>query len=224
MKVLLFGATGMVGHGALSACLDDPGVTAVVSIGRRASGRVHPRLEEIVQPDISDIASHETLLRDVDACFFCLGVSSVGMNEERYTAVTYDLTMAVARALVRIAPGATFIYVSGLGTDSTEKGRTMWARVKGRTENALLALPFRAAYMFRPGMIQPVRGAPSRTLVYRALYVAAAPLIYMMRRIAPDQVPTTIEVGRAMIAATRHGYPERLIAPRDIARLARQGT
>jgi uncharacterized protein YbjT (DUF2867 family) len=160
MRVILFGTTGMVGQGVLRECLLDPRVEKVLSIGRSKSGERHPKLEEA---DISDFDSLD--LSAYDACFFCLGVSSAGMSEEDYRRVTYDLTLDVAKKIA--TPRMTFIYVSGAGTDSTERGRTMWARVKGATENALLKLPFKAAYMFRPGVIQPLHGISSRTTSYR---------------------------------------------------------
>src|SRR5918912_964638 len=140
-----------------------------------------------------------------------LGVTAAGMSEAEYTRVTYDLTLAVARTLARLTPGMTFVYVSGAGTDATERGRTMWARVKGRTENALLALPFRAAYMFRPGLVQPVEGARSRTAWYRVLYAIAAPLLPLLRRLFPNSVTTSAEVGRAMLAVARRGYGTRVL-------------
>ena len=172
MKVILFGATGMVGQGVLRECLRDPDVTRVLVIGRKTVGTTHPKLVERVLPDLADLSSIETDLAGADACFFCLGVSAAGLREDAYRRITYDLTLAVARTLVRLNPGMTFVYVSGAGTDSTEKGRAMWARVKGATENALIALPFKAAVMFRPGVIQPLDGIRSSTRLYRWLYVA----------------------------------------------------
>src|SRR5580698_3602450 len=161
MNVLLFGATGMVGQGVLRECLLDSGVESVVSIGRSATG-VHsasgvsnPKLREIVHADLADYSTIESQLTGFDACFFCLGISSTGLTEEQYSRITYDITLRAAETLARLNTGMTFVYVSGAGTDSSEHGRTMWARVKGRTENALLRMPFRAAYMFRPGVIQP---------------------------------------------------------------------
>ena len=163
MKVILFGATGMVGQGVLRECLLDPTVDAVLTVGRSPTGQRHAKLREITHADFGDYSAIEDDLRGYDACFFCLGVSSVGLSEADYHRVTYEYTLAAARTLVRLNPGLTFVYVSGQGTDSTEKGRTMWARVKGRTENELLKMPFKGAYMFRPGYIQPVKGAVSST-------------------------------------------------------------
>jgi uncharacterized protein YbjT (DUF2867 family) len=216
MRVLLFGATGMVGQGVLRECLLDDGVSDVLAVGRSATGRHHPKLRELVVSDLHDLSDVERELTGFDACFFCLGVSSAGMSEAQYTRVTHDLTLDVARTLARLDPAMTFVYVSGRGTDSTERGRTMWARVKGRTENALLALPFRAAYMFRPGFIEPLHGIQSRTALYRRLYVVMRPLVPLLRRLAPDATTTTEQVGRAMLAVARHGYATPHLEPRDI--------
>ena len=216
MNVLLFGATGMVGQGVLRECLRDPGVDRVLAIGRSATGQAHAKLRDLVVSDVTDLSAVEPELAGFDACFFCLGVTSAGMSEAQYTRLTCDLTLAVARTLVRVAPGMTFVYVSGLGTDSSERGRVMWARVKGRTENALLALPFRAAYMFRPGYIQPLHGVRSRTRWYRLAYLVMAPLYPALEALAPGSVTTTEQVGRAMIAVARRGYAKPVLEPRDI--------
>ena len=216
MRVLLFGATGMVGQGVLRECLRDPGIEHVVTIGRSATGARHDKLRELVVLDVADLTGLESQLGAFDACFFCLGVSSAGMSEERYTRLTHDLTLRVAQTLVRLNPDMTFVYVSGTGTDSTERGRTMWARVKGRTENALLRLPFRAAYMFRPGFIQPLHGIRSKTPLYRALYALTTPIMPIVSRVFPNVVTTTEQVGRAMIAVARNGFPRPLVEQSDI--------
>ena len=221
MNVLVFGATGMIGQGVLRECLRDPDVDRVTVVARQRTGQSHTKLREVLRGDVADLSGLDAELREVDACFFCLGVSSAGMTEERYARVTYDLTLSVAKQLVRLNPGMTFVYVSGMGTDSSERGRTMWARVKGRTENALLALPFRAAYVFRPGLVQPVGGARSRTAWYRALYAIVAPLLPLLRRLFPNSITTTEEVGRAMLAVARHGYEKRVLESADIVRAAR---
>ena len=221
MNVLIFGATGMIGQGVLRECLLDPGVERVTVLGRQRTGVTHARLREVVRADVADLSGLDAELRAVDACFFCLGVSAAGMTEERYARVTYDLTLSVARQLARLNPAMTFVYVSGMGTDASERGRTMWARVKGRTENALLALPFRAAYMFRPGLVQPVEGARSRTAWYRVLYAMMAPLLPLLRRFFPNSVTTSADVGRAMLAVARRGYATRVLESRDIVRAAR---
>jgi len=223
MKVILFGATGMVGQGVLRECLLDPGVERVLVVGRRGTGLEHDKLREIVREDLFDLSSVEAELAGYDACFFCLGVSSAGMSEPDYTRVSHDLTMAAAQVLAKVNPGMTFIYVSGAGTDSTESGRTMWARVKGRTENALLKLPFKAAYMFRPGFIQPMHGIRSRTRLYRALYTAVGPLYPLWKTLFPGFVTTTEKVGRAMIRAARDGAPKAVLENRDINALAKDG-
>ncbi|HEU5041047.1 MAG TPA: NAD-dependent epimerase/dehydratase family protein [Gemmatimonadales bacterium] len=221
MKVLLFGATGMVGSGALLECLADPRVDAVVAITRSPTGRSHPKLREVIHADFFSYGGLAEEFAAADACFFCLGVSAVGLSEADYTRLTYDLTLAAARAVVAVNPRLTFCYVSGAGTDSTERGRRMWARVKGRTENALLALPFRAAYMFRPGFIQPVKGVRSKTGWYQAVYTLAAPLSPLLRRLIPAAITTTAHVGRALIEVAVTGYPKPILHPRDINALAR---
>jgi uncharacterized protein YbjT (DUF2867 family) len=215
MKVLIFGATGMVGAGVLLECLRDPSVQEAVTIGRTPTGNRDAKLREIVHSDLSNYAGLEPELAGFDACFFCLGVSSSGMSEADYSRLTYDLTLASAEVLSRVNPGMTFIYVSGSGTDSTEKGRTMWARVKGRTENALLRLPL-SAYMFRPGFIQPMDGIQSKTPSYRVFYKILGPLLPLLRRVLPNQVLTTREIGHAMLAVAKHGYEKRVLETRDI--------
>ena len=198
MRVLLFGASGMVGQGAIMAALEDPVVTEVVSVVRRPTGRSHAKLVEVVHQDLFDLAPIANKLSGFDACFDCVGVSSVGLDEKEYTRQTYDLTMSIARAVHARSPQAVFTYVTGVGTDSTEKGRSMWARVKGRTENAVLALGFRAAYMFRPGFIQPERGIESGTGWYRAFYVVARPLGGILVKTMPGSATSTSAVGDAM--------------------------
>lgn len=219
MNVLLFGATGMLGQGTLRECLLDPGVGRVVTVGRRATGQQHAKLREVVVPNVADLSGVEAELAGFDACLFCLGVSAAGMSEERYTKLTYDLTLAVARTLVRLNPGMTFVYVSGMGTDSSERGRVMWARVKGRTENALLKMPFRAAYMFRPGVVIPIHGITSSTRLYRILYAVARPLYPVVKALFPHSVVTTEQFGRAMLAVARNGFPKPVLEARDIARV-----
>ena len=216
MNVLIFGATGMVGQGVLRECLLDPGVTRVMTIGRRSTGNTNAKLREVVQSDLTDLAPLASELATIDACFFCLGTTSLGKSEAEYTRVSYDLTMAIAQQLVRANPAMTFIYVSGASTDSTEKGSMMWARVKGRTENALLRSGFRAAYMFRPGAILPLHGIRSSTPLYNTLYSIARPLVPFLRRLSPQSFTTTEQVGRAMIAVARNGYATPILEMRDI--------
>lgn len=219
MNVLLFGATGMVGQGVLRECLLDPDVQRVVTIGRSATGQQHPKLRELLHQDFFDYSAIESELTGFDACFFCLGVTSAGLPEERYHRLTYDLTMAAARTLARLNPQMTFIYVSGMGTDSTEQGRTMWARVKGKTENALLRLPFKRAYMFRPGVIVPLHGIKSKTTLYRVIYAAAGPLLPWLHKRFPKQVTTTEQVGRAMLKVAKEGAPKSVLESSDINKI-----
>lgn len=218
MKVLIFGATGMVGQGVLLECQRDPAVEQIAALGRTATGVDHAKLREIVHQNLLDYAGMEHSLAGYEACFFCLGVASTGMKEADYERITYGFTLAAAEALSRLNPGMTFIYVSGSGTDSSEKGRMMWARVKGRTENALLRLPLNA-YMCRPGFIQPLDGIQSKTPMYRAFYKVLNPLMPLLRRALPSQILTTREIGQAMLAVARHGYEKRVLETRDIRRV-----
>jgi uncharacterized protein YbjT (DUF2867 family) len=215
MKVIVFGATGMVGQGVLRECLLDPGVESVLVIGRTPTGRQHPKLREVQHRDFTDFAAIENDLAGYDACFFCLGVSSVGMSPEEYERITYGYTLAAAEPLARLNPHSTFIYVSGAGTDSTERGRSRWARVKGRTENAILALPFHG-YAFRPGYIQPLHGVTSRIRFSAAIFRAIAPLYPLLKRLMPGVVTTTEQLGRAMLAVARDGAPKRVLGSREI--------
>lgn len=212
MKVVVFGATGMVGQGVVRECLLDPGVESVVSVGRSPSGVRDAKFREVVTVDLLDLSQVD--LSGVDACFFCLGVSSTGMSEPDYRRVTYDITMAAATAVAAKNPKATFVYVSGVGADSTEQGRTMWARVRGATENALLATSL-DAYILRPGYIQPRHGATSRTRLYRAAYRFAGVLYPVARALLPKHVSTTEHIGRAMIGLARHGAAERILNSRE---------
>ena len=216
MKVILFGATGMVGQGVLRECLLDASVECVLAIGRSPTGQKHAKLREIVHDDFLDYSAIESALAGYDACFFCLGVSSVGMNAERYRHLTYDITLAAAKTLVRLNPGMVFTYVTGRSTDSTEQGPQMWARVKGKTENDLLKLPFKAAYMFRPAGIQPLHGVRSKTAWVQAIYVVAAPLLSYLARTAPKFMTTSEQLGRAMIKVARDGYPKPVLESEDI--------
>lgn len=224
MKVILLGATGMVGQGVLRECLLDPEVESVLAIGRSATGQQHKKLHEILHKDLSDLSAIEGRLSGYDACFFCLGVSAVGMNEQAYRRVTYDLTISAAGTLAKLNPTMTFIYVSGAGTDSTERGRMMWARVKGKTENALLQMPFKAAYMFRPAYIQPLHGIRTKTKWYRALYAMMGPLYPVWKLLLPKYVTTTECVGRAMLKVAKRGAPKRVLENQDINSICRDGS
>jgi len=216
MKVILFGATGMVGQGVLRECLVDAGVERVLAVGRSPTGRTHAKLSEILHDDFTDFSALESQLAGYDACFFCLGVSSIGMDEARYRHLTYDITMAAATTLAKLNPGMVFTYVTGRSTDSTERGSQMWARVKGKTENDLLKLPFKAAYMFRPAGIQPLHGVRSKTAWVQAIYVVAAPLLSYLNRVAPKYMTTSEQLGRAMIKVARDGYPKPVLESEDI--------
>jgi uncharacterized protein YbjT (DUF2867 family) len=221
VKVILLGATGMVGQGVLRECLLDPVVESVLTIGRSAAGQKHEKLKEIVHNDLFDLSAIESQLLGYDACFFCLGVSAVGMKEEAYRRVTYDLTISVAGAFARLNPTMTFIYVSGANTDSTERGRMMWARVKGQTENALSRMPFKAVYMFRPGYIQPLHGIRTKTKWYRAFYAMMGPLYPLWKLLFPKYVTTTECIGSAMLSVAKRGAPKSVIENQDINSICR---
>ena len=219
MNVLLFGATGMIGQGVLRECLIDDRVTDVIAVVRTPLGFTHAKLRELVHRDFMDFSSLAGEFRAVDACFFCLGVTSAGKGEDEYRRITYDCTLAAARALPP-APALTFVYVSGEGTDGTERGRSMWARVKGRTENALLAMPFRG-YMFRPAYIQPMHGAVAKTPWYRWLYAGLSWLYPLLRLLVPNHVTTTENMGRAMLTVAAGEWAgERVLHSAEINRAA----
>jgi uncharacterized protein YbjT (DUF2867 family) len=219
MRVILTGATGMVGQGVLRECLLDQTVTEVLSLARSSVQQQNPKLRELLLPDLAILSGHQSELANFDACFFCAGVSSAGTSEENYTRLTYDLTLSFARTIAPLNPQMTFVYVSGAGTDSTEKGRSMWARVKGRTENALLRLPFKAAYMFRPGFIQPLHGIRSKTRLYQFFYDLLTPVMPLLKGRFPKYLTTTEQLGRAMIHVAKSGYPKPILDPEDINRV-----
>ena len=219
MKVILFGATGMVGQGTLRECLLDPDVKEILIVGRTPTGRKHAKIREIVHKDLYDLSPIASQLTGYDACFFCLGVSSVGMSEADYTKVTHDLTLAVAHVLVQQNPQMVFLYISGAGTDSTERGKSMWARVKGRTENDLLREPFRAVYMLRPGYIQPMHGVKSKTPLYQVFYMVLSWLYPVIRLVARKYAITTEDLGRGMIKIAKSGAPKHVLETSDIEAL-----
>ncbi len=219
-KVIITGATGMIGKGVLLECLDHKAISEVLVIGRNPVGMAHPKLKELILKDFSDFSGIKDQLKDYDGCFFCLGISAAGLKEEEYRKITYDYTLALARTLVDQNPQMTFTYVSGQGTDSTEKGRMMWARVKGKTENDLLSLGFKDAYMFRPGMIIPLRGIKSRTKAYQFMYDYFMWLVKLVKFFSPNSVVNTTQIGLAMIHATLKGYEKKILGPKDILVLA----
>jgi uncharacterized protein YbjT (DUF2867 family) len=222
MKVVLFGGSGMVGQGVLRECLLDNDVDEVFSLGRspvETQGLPASKLRTMVLADLYDLSGMEGALTGFDACFFCLGVSSGGISEAQYRRITYELTISVARTLRRLNPQMTFEYVSGAGTDSTEKSRATWTRVKGQTENELLRMGFKAAYMLRPGIIQPLDGIRSKTKSYRVMYALIEPILPLAKRFFPKYVTSTAEMGRAMIRVAKEGNPKPVIEALDIHRI-----
>ena len=218
MKVIVTGTTGMVGEGVLQECLEDPRVTEVVSFTRKPFGRSHPKLKEVVHADFYDISPVLGQLKGYDACFFCLGVTSIGKKEPEYFKLTYTLTLHVAENLCRVNPNMTFCYVSGTGTDSTEKGSSMWARVKGKTENDLMKLPFKQVFAFRPGFLKADKDAQNVLPAYK--YIA---WIYGIgRKLYPKGFCTLRELGAAMISVTENGYTKKVIEVPDIVALAKK--
>jgi len=218
MNIILFGATGMVGQGVLQECLRADDVERVLTVGRQATGQSHPKLQELVHADLLDLSPVASRLEGFDACFFCLGASVLGLDEAGYMRINHDMPVHAGALLSRLNPGMTFIYVSGQGTGNAS---AMWSRVKGKTEQDLLAMPFKAAYMFRPGIIQPVDGVRSKTAWYNALYVVFAPVVWLARRIVPGYILNTKEVGQAMLVAVRTGAPKTILEPPDIKALRR---
>jgi uncharacterized protein YbjT (DUF2867 family) len=219
-NVIITGATGMVGKGVLLECLDHDEIKEVLAIGRSEPDIKHPKLATLIMRDFSDFSGVPNQLSGYDACFFCMGISAVGLNEEEYRRITYDYTLALARTLLEINPEMTFTYVSGEGTDSTEQGRMMWARVKGKTENDLLGLGFKQAFMFRPGAIIPLRGIKSRTKGYQFVYDYFMWLVKGIKAIAPNSVVTTTQIGLAMINAMLYGYEHKVLRAKDIIALS----
>jgi uncharacterized protein YbjT (DUF2867 family) len=220
MKVMLFGASGMLGQGVLRECLRAHDVEQVLVVGRSALALAHPRLVQLVQPDLFALAPLQARFAGFDACFFCLGASASGTDEAGYTRTNHDLPLAVAQVLVRANPQMRFVYVSGQGTDATEQGRVMWARVKGRTENALSRLGFGASYMLRPGLIFALNGEVSRTPAYRLLYGALGWLRAPLQALFPNAVLDTAQIGQAMLQAARAGHGHHVLEPAAIHRLA----
>jgi uncharacterized protein YbjT (DUF2867 family) len=208
MKVIIFGATGMVGQGALRESLLAPDVEQVLAVGRTPTGVRHPKLREVPLADFADLGPIEDRLAGYDACFYCLGVSSTGLDEAAYTRISYDYPVAAARTLARLNPDLTFVYVSGAGTDAN--GRQMWMRVKGRAEQAVIDL-LPNGYAFRPGFIRPTHGATSKTRAYRIGYLLTAPIAPLLDRLLPRYVTATDRLGQAMLRAARTGFPDRIV-------------
>ena len=216
IRAIITGATGMVGEGVLHECLQHPGVEAVLVVNRKPCGVTHPKLVEVIHQDFFDLSAIEGQLYGYNSCFFCLGVSSIGMKEPEYTKLTYTLTLNFAQTLTKLNNDMTFCYVSGGGTDSTEKGSSMWARVKGKTENELMELPFKQVYNFRPGYMHPTKGLKN-TLPYYKYITWLYPVV---RKVFPQFVSTLAELGQAMINSVLIGYDKHILEVRDIVKLA----
>lgn len=214
IKVIITGATGMVGEGILFECLQNPTVSDVLIINRRHYELQHPKLKELIVPDFFKLSQFADNVKSYDACFFCAGISSVGMKEDKFTRITYDTTIAFAKALLAVNSNMVFTYVSGSHTDSTEKGKLMWARVKGRTENELAKLPFKAEYNFRPGVMMPFEGQKNWKSIYKFI-------VKIIRTISPKNVLSMHEIGLAMINAVTVGYPKNILEVSDIKRLSK---
>lgn len=221
MKVIITGATGMVGKGVLLECLDDPEIQEVITIGRSELDLTHPKLVSLIHKDFLDFSPLKQSLQGVDAAYLCMGVSAAGLSEAQYREMTYDYTLSLARLLLELNSEMTLTYVSGQGTDSTEKGRTMWARVKGKTENDLLKLGFRQAFMFRPGAIIPLRGIKSKTRLYQFIYDYFLWLLKLIKTLAPNTIVNTTQIGKAMIQVTQVGYTKSIMEPKDLLVAAR---
>jgi uncharacterized protein YbjT (DUF2867 family) len=222
MKAIIFGATGMIGKGVLLECLDHADVEAVLTIGRSTVNITHPKLTQIKHSDFLDFTAIESELKGYDACFYCLGISAAGMNEASYNKITHNFTLAAAQTFYKLNPEITFTYVSGVGTDSTEKGRQMWARVKGKRENDLMAIGFKKAIMFRPGAIIPLRRIKSRTPLYQTIYNLFGWLLKILAKTNPDSFTDTTKIGLAMINAHTKGVDKTILLPKAINELAAQ--
>lgn len=216
MNIVLFGSTGMVGQGALRECLLAPDVTSVLAVVRKTTGQVHPKLREVEHADFGDFRALAHEFTGFDACFYCLGITAVGTSEAEYERVTHDYALAAASVLARVAPTMTFVFVSADGADETGRSRIRWARVKGRTESEIRALPFARVAVFRPALIQPLHGIRSRTRIYRLVYAATKPLLPILLWLFPGYVSTTERIGRAMLRVARSGAPKTVLMTRDM--------
>lgn len=224
MKVIITGTTGMIGKGVLYECLDHDSITEALSIGRNSCGIEHPKHKELIHKDFTDFSTVKDQLAGFEACFFCMGISAAGLKEEQYKKITYDFTLSLAKTLFKLNPEMTFNYVSGQGTDSSEKGRTMWARVKGKTENDLLNMGFKQAFMFRPGAIIPLRGIKSRTKSYQFMYDYFMWLVKLVKFLSPNSVVNTTQIGLAMINSVLSGHNKKVLSPKDIIELSSKNT
>ncbi|MEM6345808.1 MAG: NAD-dependent epimerase/dehydratase family protein [Bacteroidota bacterium] len=222
MRVIITGTTGMVGKGVLLECLDSPDVEAVLVVNRRSVEITHPKLKEILHKDFLDLSSIKDQLAGYDACFFCLGMSAAGASNETYYRITHDLTIHWAETLLALNPEMTFNYVSGEGTSTEENSRSNWANVKGKTENEILAMPFKQKYMFRPGAIQPLRGIRSATPMYNFFITLFKPLFPLMKWMFPNSITDTTRIGHAMINSHKLGFAKPHLTPKDINDLATQ--
>jgi hypothetical protein len=223
IDVIIYGASGMIGKGVLLEALDQSEIRSILVIGRKSCGIQHIKLKELIVQDFMDYSLVEDQLKGYNACYFCLGISATGLSEEKYHHITYEFTVHAAEILHSINPEMTFIYVSGAGTDSTEQGKTMWARVKGKTENKLLNLGFKKAYMFRPAYIQPKKGVKSSTTSYRIMYAIFGPLYPLWKVLFPKYVSTSEQMGRAMINVVLVGSDKSVLESEDIVKLAGSG-
>lgn len=215
MRVIILGATGMVGKGVLLECLEDKDIESLLIINRQTFGLTNPKVKEIIHNDFFNFIPIKEHIKGYNACFFCMGVTSAGLNEDQYFKLTYELTLGFAKLMSEVNPNSTFCYVSGAGTDSTEKGGSMWARVKGKTENAIMALPYKATFMFRPGYIQPMKGVKSKTGWYNAFYVVLKPIYFLLKPLK-GFVTNSVTLGKAMINSAKFGYEKKIIESKDI--------
>jgi uncharacterized protein YbjT (DUF2867 family) len=214
-QAIIFGATGMVGQSVLHACLESKDITSVLVVTRQSCQMTHPKLKEIIHADLYDLSDIEKELTGYSACFFCVGMSASQLKEQEYHQVTYSLTISVAEVLLKVTSDFSFCYISAQGADSSEKGNIMWARVKGKTENKLLSMPFKDAYMFRPGFIQPMRGIKSKTRLYNIIYAVLSPFYVILKNFKGSFTNTDI-LGRAFVHAVVYGYSKKHVEIRDI--------
>ena len=224
MKIIVFGATGMIGQAVVKEAIAASHIDAIMIVGRSAAHIADPKANELIVNDLFNLSLIEESLKGYDACVYCVGVSAAFMSEQTYIRLTHDLTLSVAETVLRLNPQSTFVYVTGQGTDSSEVGNSMWARVKGKTENALLKMSFKAAYMFRPGAILPMDGIRSKTKLYDALYVILAPLVGIIRKINTAWIPTTRDMGQAMLKVADGNFSKKILNNKDIVDLAASST